>query len=79
MMTIPAALRSLDAIINGFAVPRFAPAFRVTDDARRNKWLSVRFGEDCGRLGRFLHQSDGERSPGRGRAVKAGAATASGE
>ncbi len=34
----------------------------MTDRARRGNGLSVRFGEDGGRVGRFSHQSDGERS-----------------
>ena len=47
-------------------VLRFASALRVTDRTRRGKGLSGRFGEDCGRFGRFSHQSDGERSAGKG-------------
>jgi len=51
--------------VNGCAVLRSASALRVTDRARRGNGLTVRFGEDCGRVGRFSHQSDGKRSAGK--------------
>jgi len=64
--------------VNGCAVLRSASALRVTDRARRGKGLTVRFGEDCGRSAAALTKATASDPPERRRAVKAGAATASG-